>query len=111
MNCSTSQKIYQNDVKISNIVAGFSMAASVSKLGRSVLLTIPKPIYADKIHQYPHLQGVPVNDEDKKLKLPIHLILGATEYSRIKTDTKPRIGKAGEPVANFTGMDHDVGWK
>ena len=51
------------------------MAASVSKVDRSVLLTIPNPRYADKIHQYPHLQGVFMNDEDKKPELPIHLLL------------------------------------
>ena len=106
MMCSTNQKIYQYDVKISSIVGDFNMAASVSKVDRSVLLTIPNPRYADKIHQYSHLQGVVMNDEDKKPELPIHLILGASEYSRIKTDTKPRIGKAGEPVAELTSL----GW-
>ena len=106
MMCSTNQKIYQYDVKISSIVGDFNMAASVSKVDRSVLLTIPNPRYADKIHQYSHLQGVVMNDEDKKPELPIHLILGASEYSRIKTDTKPRIGKTGEPVAELTSL----GW-
>ncbi|XP_068723854.1 uncharacterized protein [Montipora capricornis] len=104
--CSTNQKIYQYDVKISSVVGDFNTAASVSKVDRSVLLTIPNPRYADKIHQYPHLQGVFMNDEDKRPELPIHLILGASEYSRIKTDTKPRIGKAGELVAELTSL----GW-
>ena len=106
MMCSTNQKIYQYDVKISSVVGDFNMAASVSKVDRSALLTIPNPRYADKIHQYPHLQGVFMNDEDEKPELPIHLILGASEYSRIKTDTKPRIGKGGEPVAELTSL----GW-
>ena len=105
MMCSTNQKIYQYDVKISSVVGDFDMAASVSKVDRSVLLTIPNPKYADKIHQYPHLQGVVMNSEDKKPELPIHLILGAREYSRIKTDRKPQIGKAGEPVAELTSLD------
>ena len=82
------------------------MAASVSNVDRSVLLTIPNPIYADKIHQCPHLQGIFLNDEDKNPELPIHLILGASAYSRIKTDTKPRIGQAGELVAELTSL----GW-
>ena len=34
------------------------------------------------------------------------MILGASEYSRIKTDTKPRIEKAGEPIAELTSL----GW-
>lgn len=79
MMCLTDQKIYQYDVKISSIVGDFNMAASVIKVDRSVLLTIPDPRYADKINQYPHLQGVFMNDEDKKPELPIHLILGASE--------------------------------
>jgi len=38
--------------------------------------------------------------------LPIHLILGTSEYSRIKTETKPRIGKPFEPIAEPTAL----GW-
>ena len=67
---STNQKIYQYDVKISSIVGDFTMAASVSKVDRSVLLTIPNPRYADKIHQYPHLQGVFMNDKTRSQSYP-----------------------------------------
>ena len=96
MMSSTNQEIDQYDAKMSSIVEDFNMTASVSKVDIRVLLTIPNPRYANKIHQYPHvhLQGVFMNDEDKKPELPIHLMLGASEYSRIKTDIKSRIGKA-----------------
>ena len=47
-----------------------------------------------------------MDDEDTKPGLLIHLILGASEYSRIKTDTKPRIRKAGEPITELTTL----GW-
>ena len=43
-----------------------------------------------------------MDDVDKKLELPIHLMLGASEYSSIKTCTKPRIGQPGEPVTELT---------
>ena len=43
-----------------------------------------------------------MDDEDTKPELPIHLIRGASEYSRIKTHTKPQTGKAGEPIAELT---------
>ena len=38
---------------------------------------------------------------DKEIKevIPIHLILGASEISRVKTSTRPHIGVPGEPVA------------
>ena len=88
------------------------MTTMVSKVDKSVLLSIPNPRYADKIKKFSHLMGVTMDDEDTKPELPIHLILGASEYSRIKTHTKPKIGKAGEPIAELTTlgwMDHDVG--
>jgi hypothetical protein len=43
-----------------------------------------------------------MEDKDQKPKLPVHLILGAGDYMRIKTNEKPRVGKIGEPVAERT---------
>ena len=37
-----------------------------------------------------------------KPKLSVHLILGASEYTRIKTGERPRVGETGEPVAKKT---------
>ena len=42
------------------------------------------------------------HDDDTKSELPVHLILGASEYAQIKTETKPRVGQPGEPVAEQT---------
>ena len=42
------------------------------------------------------------HDNDEKPELPVHLILGASEYARIKTETKPKIGQPSEPVAELT---------
>ena len=75
------------------------MTKMVSKVDRSVLLSIPNPRYTDKINTFSHLAGVTMDDEDTKPKPPIHLIREASEYSRIKTHTKTKIGKAGEPIA------------
>ena len=41
-------------------------------------------------------------DTDVKSQLPIHVILGSGDYARIKTPTKPLIGRDGEPVAEWT---------
>ena len=38
-------------------------------------------------------------DVDENPQLPVHLILGASEYAKIKTATKPRVG---ETVAELT---------
>ena len=50
-------------------------------------------------------EGVVMDDGDTKSELPIHLILGASEYSWIKTDTKPRIGKATESIAELCRLE------
>ena len=47
-----------------------------------------------------------MDDNDQKKELPAHVILGASDYLRIKTMTKPRIGQPGEPVAEKT----QLGW-
>ena len=47
-----------------------------------------------------------MDDNDPKEEFPVHVILGASDYSRIKTMTKPRIGEPGEPVAEQT----QLGW-
>ena len=43
-----------------------------------------------------------MDDKDEKDSPPIHLIIGASEYAKIKTTTKPRKGKAGEPIGKLT---------
>ena len=39
---------------------------------------------------------------DKKTELPIHLVFGASDYTKIKIQEMPRVGKLGEPVAELT---------
>ena len=106
MLCSTIQKVQSYTVKVANVDGRFEMTTKVSKVDKGVLLTIPNPNYEELISKYPHLEGVVMDDNDKKSELPIHLILGASEYSRIKTEAKPRIGQPSEPIAEFTML----GW-
>jgi len=97
-------EIEHYDVKISSICGKFEMTTTVRKVDKSVLLSVSNPRYADKIKRFPHLVGVTMDDEDTKPQLPIHLILGASEYSRNKTHTQPKTGKAGEPIAELTSL-------
>ena len=106
MLCSTIHKVQSYTVKVANVDGRFEMTTKVSKVDKGVLLTIPNPNYEELISKYPHLEGVVMDNNDKESELPIHLILGASEYSRIKTETKPRIGQPSEPIAEFTML----GW-
>ena len=82
------------------------MQVNLMKVNKGELLSIENPPYEQLMKTYPHLKGVQLDDTDAKPLLPVHAILDAGVYARIKTDTQPRIGKQGEPVAELTKL----GW-
>ena len=43
-----------------------------------------------------------MTDREEKSNLPVHIILETSEYARIKTPNKPRMGRPGEPIAELT---------
>ena len=102
MMMQSSNKIIEvHRLKINNLKGDFHLETEVTKVERSVLLSLENPRYKKMIEQFSHLKGITVDDVDEKAELPVHLILGASEYARIKTVTK-RIGQTGEPVAELT---------
>ena len=56
--------------------------------------------------KYPHLTGIKMNENQTKATLPIHVILGASDFTKIRTQERPRIGQIGDPVAELTKL----GW-
>ena len=102
MMSSTNAKIEIFNVTIENLKKTFALQTEVNKVNRKVLINLPNPNYDTMKERYNHLRQVELNDNDTKPELPIHLILGASEYARIKTDNRPKIGKQGDPVAEFT---------
>ena len=56
--------------------------------------------------KYPHLTGIKMNENQTKATLPIHVILGANNFTKIRTQERPRIGQIGDPVAELTTL----GW-
>ena len=99
---TTARKIQIYNLKITNCEENFEIYSEVSKVDKSTLLSVANPSYDSMIKRYQHLTGVRMMDTETKSELPIHLVLGASEYSRIKTPTKPRIGELGDPVAEYT---------
>jgi hypothetical protein len=45
-----------------------------------------------------------MDDVDKKRALPVHLILGTNEYTKIKTSEAQRSGVMGEALAERTNF-------
>ena len=80
----------------------FQLSVEVTRVEKPKLLELNNPKYNDIVERYTHLKGVEMDDNDTKTMLPVHLILGASEFAKIKTMQAPRVGSPGEPVAEMT---------
>ena len=49
-----------------------------------MLLTLPNSKYNEIINIYSHLGGIQMDDTDTKNQLPIHVILGVSDFAKIK---------------------------
>ena len=103
---SVTQRIEVYNVNNASIDGKFSLQAFVSNMVKDVLLPLPNPKYDSIISRFNYLNGITMDDTYKKTSLPIHLILGNSEYPKIKKEEKPRIDKSGEPVGELTSF----GW-
>ena len=99
----TSTKLFGiYDLKISDTSNKFHIKTEVTRVERGELLSLDNPKYKEIIASNSHLQGISMEDHDEKERLPVHLIIGSGDYSKIKTATKPRVATPGEPVAELT---------
>ena len=99
---SVNKAIGVYGVTINSLDENFRLETEVTKVDRGSLLSLKNPKYADVIQTYPHLTGVQMTDRDDTPELPVHIILGVSDYAKIRTETRPKIGSPGEPVAELT---------
>ena len=99
---STTRKLEIYDVEVSELSEKFKINSPVYIVEKSTLLSLPNPKYKAILDQYKHLRGVNMNDDDTKPELPIHMILGASDYARIIVPEMPRVWSPGEPAAELT---------
>jgi hypothetical protein len=85
-----TKNIHVYDIKVSNLKGDCKIPVCVTRIERSELLSLDNPDYPEMIKKYNHLCGVRMDDVDKKSKLPVHLILGTNEYTKIKTSEAQR---------------------
>ena len=104
---TTQLELY--DAELSSIDGEFKMDAKLTKVNKSHLLTIPNPQYQRMAATYSHLQPVNIVDKDTEDQLPIHIILSVGDYAKMKTNTKPLIGKPGSPSRNSLDLDGSSG--
>ena len=105
---STTREVELSTVTVRAIDGSVELSVDVTKVEKSELLTIDNPSYQKIIDSYAHLEGVQMIDADPKPHLPVHLILGASEYAAIKTTERPRVGRPSEPVAEKTKLGSTI---
>ena len=99
---SVTKNIELYKIRAKSLESDFHLEMQVSKIEREKLLVLENPRYAEIIAKYNHLQTVEMIDKDSKAELPVHLVIGANEYTQIKTENAPKIGRQGEPIAEKT---------
>ena len=99
---ATTKRVEIYSLQISSVKGDFKLEAEVTKVDRKELLMVQNPKYNEMIRRYGHLQGVVMEDTDNRDELPVHVILGASEYTKIKTASNQKVGRIGEPVAEKT---------
>ena len=104
---SAIRKFEKFRITLGSINSEFSMSdVEVSKVEKDVLLSVQNPNYPEILNAYEHLRGISIDDLDEKDKLPIHMVIGLSEFTKSKTTTPARVGKIGEPVEERT----EFGW-
>ena len=92
--------------EIGDINQEFKIGIEINKLEKEVLLELPNPNYPEIQKSYNHLKDIIINDTVTKKELPVHVILGAGDYTKIKTQERAKVGQPGEPIAELTKL----GW-
>ena len=102
----TTRKMQVYNVHIESLSKDFALDVSITKIEKDELLRLENPHYKEILKRHPHLKGVYMDDYDEKDMLPVHIILGANDYAKIRTNEYLRVGQTGEPVAEHTRL----GW-
>ena len=69
------------------------------------MLTLPNAKCSKILKKYPHLKVVYMNDTDQNEQLPVHIILGASYFAKVKMEKSPRVEQIGECFSKLTEMD------
>ena len=67
-----------------------------------MLLELPNPKYLELQNTYVYLKDLQLNDHDRISELPVSVILGISDYTKIETQKWPRVGFPREPIAELT---------
>ena len=83
-------------VKISDTQERFTLPLCATKIEQRELLSLKNFNYPEMLKRNLHLKGLQMEETDSKKILPIHVILGANEYTKLKMAGYQRVGEIGE---------------
>ena len=98
---TTTTKMSQFDLSVEAVKGNFTLNVRATMIKRHELLLLDNPHNEKRIKAHQHLRDVELEDHPTKERLPVHVILAANEYAKIRT-SQVRIGRQGEPVAELT---------
>ena len=113
----TTRTMQVYEVVLGNVTGDFKLNVNITKIEKRELLSLENPHYERVLEENAHLRGVRMDDDDEKDQLPVHIILGANDFAKIRTAERLRVGRRGDPVAEFTrfgwaimspGADQDI---
>ena len=97
---ATNRETEIYNVVIESLSLNFQLKTEVTNVNRGVLPNLENPGYRDMLAKYDHLNGVTMADTVLKKELPVHLILGTSEYAQSKQKPRPRSGNLENPSLN-----------
>ena len=98
----TARTMQVYTIKMDSLSDDFNVEVNLTKIEKKELLFLENPHYKEIIRNHSHLRGVHMDDDDDKDLLPVHILLGANDYAKIRTSENLRVGRIGEPVAEHT---------
>ena len=99
---SSTRGVCLSKINVESVDGKEKLEVEVTRVERGKLFMVDNPHYPDIIKSFKHFEGVTIVDNDPKPFLPVHVILGASDYAAIKTAEPARVGELGEPVAEKT---------
>ena len=113
----TTRTVQVYEVVMCAITGDFKLDVNITKVEKRELLSLENSHYNRVLDENAHLRGVHMDDDDEKDQLPVHIILGANDFAKIRTGERLRVGRRGDPGAEFTrfgwaimspGADQDI---
>ena len=98
-------KINICDVKIESRQSDFEFKIELNE--KDMLLAVPNPKYESILSYYPHLRVFKMDEFQTKAVLPIHVILAASDFTKIKIKEAPRIMKIGGSHSRINKIEMD----